>query len=54
MGLKKKSYLNENANALIPDKADKKAEKARLEKAEQERMDRKEELRELALKMRRR
>lgn len=52
MGLKKNSYLNENT--LILDKADKKAEKARLEKAEQERMDRKEELRELALKMRRR
>jgi len=36
------------------DKADKRAEKARLEKAEQERMDREEELREIAIKLRRR
>lgn len=35
------------------DKADKKAEKERLQKVEQERMNREEEMRELALRLRR-
>lgn len=39
---------------LFIDKADKRAERVRLEKAEQERQDREEEMREISIKMRRR
>lgn len=39
---------------LFKDKADKKAEQARIEKMEQQRQDREDEIREMSLKLRRR
>ena len=49
-----RSELGKTVIFMLLDKADKRAERVRLEKAEQERQDREEEMREISIKMRRR